>query len=110
MFKLFETISYKELGYVWLEWFLGGWKKKKKVKNKEKMDESSVWLGGGKEGERKWLEPAIFPLTHKNSITPNWGENTKENKSLIFEQNYPRLHQRSISMLLIPFRNLFRFV
>ena len=49
------------------------------------MDEIGVWLGGG--GGEKIGGAALFSLwAHQNSITPNWGENTRENKSLIFEQ------------------------
>ena len=60
-------------------------KKKKRWKIREKMDEIGVWLGGG--GGEKIGEAALFSLwVHQNSIIPNRGENTRENKSLIFGQ------------------------
>ena len=46
MFTLFETISFEELR-VYLIGMIFGRMEKKKVKNKEKMDESGVWLGRG---------------------------------------------------------------
>ena len=52
------------------------------------MNESGVWLGGG--GGEKIGGARLFSLwAHQNSITPKWGENTRENMSLIFGQNCP---------------------
>ena len=50
------------------------------------MDEIGVWLMGGGGGEKIGGATLFSLWAHQNSITPNWGENTRENKSLIFGQ------------------------
>ena len=59
MFKLFETISFEKLRVCLIEMIFGRMEKKK-VKNKEKMDESGVWLGRG--GEEKIDGAWLFSL------------------------------------------------
>ena len=69
------------------------------------MDEIGVWLGGG--GGEKIGEATLFSLwAHQNSITPSRGENTRENKSLIFGQ-LPLANTKVHHYAFFPFLFLF---
>ena len=94
------------LGCVWLEWFWGGWKKG--WKTGEKMDESSVWLGGRGRGRENWWGSAIFPLSQPKLYYPKLGRKHKGKQVIHFRTNLDKMVRNRVgetchSPLSIPF-------
>ena len=55
-------------------------------KKERKMVGRSVWLGGGGGGNFGGAHE-FSPRAHQNTISPNWGENARENCANIFDKN-----------------------